>query len=121
MHYIMLKFVSLFLLNYFNINSAQVINDLQEIITKDDDIHKYLHYLWCPPKLLEMMCPDNSLTYYYYCCGDLKNRCCYATRTWVISLCLAVPVLMFIFIVIYLLRKIAFIKTYRYVSGERQT
>ncbi|OZC08951.1 hypothetical protein X798_04038 [Onchocerca flexuosa] len=67
------------------------------------------------------MCPENSLTYYYYCCGDLKNRCCYARRTWVISVGLAVPVLFFTFVVIYLLRKIAFLKTNRYVAGERQS
>ncbi|KAL3998044.1 hypothetical protein ACH3XW_13435 [Acanthocheilonema viteae] len=92
MRHITLTFMSFYLFNNLNANSAELINNQQEIITKDDDVHKYLHFLWCPPKHLGTMCPENSLTHYYYCCGDLKNRCCYTTRTWVICACLAVPV-----------------------------
>ncbi|VIO96885.1 Uncharacterized protein BM_BM13236 [Brugia malayi] len=120
MCHITLTFASLFLFTCLDANSVEAINDLQEIITKDDDVHKYLHFLWCPPKLLGTMCPENSLTYYYYCCGDNRNRCCYATRTWVISVCLAVPVLIFTLILIYFIRKIVCPKSNQYVAGERQ-
>lgn len=29
---------------------------------QDGDVHKYLHFLRCPPKLLGMMCPGSKFT-----------------------------------------------------------
>lgn len=109
----------LLLVSYLH-SSSQVVNNQQEIITQDDDVHKYMKYLWCPSKLLGMMCPENSITYYYYCCGDLRNKCCYARRTWVTFLFLLIPLIIITAIVIYLLRKFVCPGSSQYVAGQRE-
>lgn len=63
---------------------------------------------------------ENSLTYYYSCCGELRNKCCYNTRTWVLVASIAVPFIILIAIIIVLIRKFCVKRNDEYIPGQRQ-
>ncbi|KHN80642.1 hypothetical protein Tcan_09894 [Toxocara canis] len=86
----------------------------------DENINKYMEYLWCPSKLLGTMCPENSLTYYYKCCGDLNNQCCYHTRKWVLVVGMVTPLFVLVTIVAFIIKKFCFAPRQRYMPGRQQ-
>uniref|UniRef100_A0A915BM23 Uncharacterized protein n=1 Tax=Parascaris univalens TaxID=6257 RepID=A0A915BM23_PARUN len=89
----------------------------REILTQDDQLSKYTRYLWCPSKLLGTMCPENSLTYYYKCCGDLNNQCCYHIRIWVFIVGITIPIFVLAAFVVLLIKKFCFVPQQRYTPG----
>ncbi|VDK70560.1 unnamed protein product [Litomosoides sigmodontis] len=47
----------------------------------------------CPIAVVGEQCPDETPLYYYRCCGDLNNSCCFRLQEWVIVMFVIVGVL----------------------------
>ncbi|EYC01794.1 hypothetical protein Y032_0104g3605 [Ancylostoma ceylanicum] len=92
-----------------------------EIVTKDESADPLRQALWCPTFQVGTQCPENTLISYYKCCGHLHNECCSHLRVWVLVLIIALPVLLILPPLIYILHRILCKRRQRYSAGIQMT
>uniref|UniRef100_A0A8R1TLL6 Uncharacterized protein n=1 Tax=Onchocerca volvulus TaxID=6282 RepID=A0A8R1TLL6_ONCVO len=51
--------------------------------------------LACPIIVVGEQCPEETILYYFRCCGDLNTSCCFRLQEWVIAV-LVLTVILFI-------------------------
>ncbi|KAK5972925.1 hypothetical protein GCK32_002775 [Trichostrongylus colubriformis] len=81
-------------------------NIVTEFVTKDESQDPLRQTSWCPTFQVGTQCPENSLIFYYKCCGHLHKECCSHLRVWVLVLIIALPLLLIVPPVIYLMRRL---------------
>ncbi|CAJ0954982.1 unnamed protein product, partial [Mesorhabditis belari] len=60
--------------------------------------------LGCPLPVVGASCPEETPFYYFKCCGDLAQQCCFRLQEWVVLLLIVLAVLVVISIVVNLIR-----------------
>ncbi|WKX90419.1 hypothetical protein Q1695_009347 [Nippostrongylus brasiliensis] len=96
-------------------------NIVTEIVTKEEAADPLRQTSWCPTFQVGTQCPENSLIFFYKCCGHLHKECCSHLRVWVLVLIIALPLLLIVPPLAYLLRRYLCKPHQRYSAGIQMT
>ncbi|KAM3722176.1 Protein SUP-1 [Dirofilaria immitis] len=58
----------------------------------------------CPIIIVGEQCPEETILYYFRCCGDLNTSCCFRLQEWVLALLVIMFVLFIASLVINFIR-----------------